>query len=228
MDQLGVINMSTTELAQDRKIAQTLRLAWPAFFQSFGRLTEVQRKAIPGIYQGQDILICSPTASGKTEAVCAPLVERYIHRKDDWTILYICPTRALVNDLYYRLEGPLIRMGVTLVRRTGDHRDTKEDTAKVVLTTPESFDSLMCRGRLPKEKGHILANVVAIVLDEVHLLAGTPRGEQVRWLIERLRRLKLQALEESWICNTEIQVVGLSATLENPDLVLNNFMPGGL
>ena len=219
--------MSSTELADDRKIAQTLRLAWPAFFQSFGRLTEVQRQAIPEIYQGKNILVCSPTASGKTEAVCAPLVERYISFRDNWTILYICPTRALVNDLYYRLEVPLNRMGINLMRRTGDHRDNCNDMYGVLLTTPESFDSLMCRGRLKGAAGHVLGNVVAVVLDEVHLLAGTPRGEQVRWLLERLRRLKSQAIEVGWSKTQIVQVVGLSATLENPDKVIDSFMPDG-
>ncbi len=219
--------MSSMDLDKDRKIAQTLRLAWPAFFQSFGRLTDVQRQAIPEIYQGQEILICSQTASGKTEAVCAPLVQRYVSLRNEWTILYICPTRALVNDLYYRLEVPLHRMGITLMRRTGDHRDNCNDIYGVLLTTPESFDSLMCRGRLNDGAGHVLANVVAVVLDEVHLLAGTPRGEQVRWLLERLRRLKLQAVEEGWSKSQTVQIVGLSATLENPDGVVHSFIPGG-
>ena len=44
------------------------------------------------------------TASGKTEAACAPLVERNIGRLHPWTVLYVSPTRALVNDLYQRLS----------------------------------------------------------------------------------------------------------------------------
>src|SRR5205823_6804612 len=104
------------------------------------------------------------------------------------TVLYVSPTRALVNDLYERLHDPLRQLGLRLVRRTGDHKDSLAPAPHVLLTTPESFDSLLCRGR-DGERGHVLASVVAVVLDEIHLLLGSPRGEQARWLVERLRRL---------------------------------------
>lgn len=199
--------------------------AWSAFFGRFGRLTAVQRAAIPVIITGRDILLCSATASGKTEAVCAPLVERNIDRITPWKILYVTPTRALVNDLYGRLADALKELGLTVARRTGDHHDMACDQAQVILTTPESFDSLLCRGKT--DHGHILADTVAVVLDEIHLLYGSARGEQVRWLLQRLRKLKKQAWEKGWCRNQAIQVVGLSATINNPELVLESFIPGG-
>src|SRR5712691_3225215 len=91
----------------DFEIADLLERTWQPFFGKFGSLTDVQRASIFALYAGDDSLICSPTASGKTEAVCAPLVERNLIRSGDWTILYISPTRALVNDLFERLSGPL-------------------------------------------------------------------------------------------------------------------------
>ena len=95
------------DLKLDRQIAASMPRAWSAFFGRFGRLTAVQRAAIPLISQGRDILLCSATASGKTEAVCAPLVERNIDHITPWKILYVTPTRALVNDLYGRLADAL-------------------------------------------------------------------------------------------------------------------------
>src|SRR6516225_10007176 len=95
------------DLDRDRRIAASLPRTWPAFFQRFGRLTPTQREAIPPVLDGRDTLICAPTASGKTESACAPLIERLIATSKmdtsmpggfGWTILYISPTRALVND----------------------------------------------------------------------------------------------------------------------------------
>ncbi|MCB0231746.1 MAG: DEAD/DEAH box helicase, partial [Anaerolineae bacterium] len=80
---------------------------WSAFFARHGSLTAVQEQAIPLILAGRDTLVSAPTASGKTEAVIAPLLERYLlgpnavrGREPTLHILYISPTRALVRDLY--------------------------------------------------------------------------------------------------------------------------------
>lgn len=219
-----MVNISK-ELQFDREIARNMPRAWPAFFQRFGRLTAVQRAVIPDLSEGHDLLICSATASGKTEAVCAPLVEKFIDRPNPWKIMYICPTRALVNDLYERLDGCLSALGLKVARRTGDHHDASCDSAQVLLTTPESLDSMLCRGRTTD--GHVLAAVVAVVLDEIHLLYGTARGEQVRWLLERLRRLKRQASQKGWCQGNTVQIVGLSATVTNPEGVRDMFLPDG-
>jgi ATP-dependent Lhr-like helicase len=72
-----------------------------------------------------------------------------------------------------------------------------------------------------------LANVVAVVIDEVHLLHGNPRGEQIRWCIERLRRLRQQAVTEGWVRNSDLQVVALSATIPDPKVVSDRFLMNG-
>ena len=155
----------------DAHIASSLRRTWAPFFGRFGRLTPPQRAAIPPILRGDDVLLAAPTATGKTEAVCAPLVERRIARGSDWKVLYVSPTRALVNDLYERLSPALSDLQVRVVRRTGDHHDTIPVGPSVIITTPESFDSLLCRGKTGSgvDAGHVLANVTAVVLDEIHL-----------------------------------------------------------
>jgi ATP-dependent helicase Lhr and Lhr-like helicase len=217
--------MHEREIQSDRDIATRLGQTWPAFFQRFGRLTPVQRSAIPPILTGESVLVASATASGKTEAACAPLLERNLTRSGPSTVLYVSPTRALVNDLYERLTGPCQALSIHLARRTGEHKTPLASTPDVLVTTPESFDSLLCRGRTPT--GHVLAHTRSVVLDEIHLLDGTARGEQVRWLLERLRRLLQQATRSGWASNAELQIVALSATVAAPERVRDRFLPTG-
>ncbi|MGQ4807429.1 ATP-dependent RNA helicase DbpA [Candidatus Entotheonellaceae bacterium PAL068K] len=212
-------------LTQDRELAQRLTRTWPVFFQRFGRLTEVQRAVIPKVLDGHDVLVCAPTASGKTEAASAPLVERHIERKEPWSILYVSPTRALVNDLYERLEPPLEALSLRVVRRTGDHRSDLSQHPHLILITPESFDSLLCRGR-QSQAGHVLARVVAVVLDEIHLVAGNARGEQLRWLNHRLKKLRRYARSQGWTSTDEVQLIALSATVQEPQNIAMFFELG--
>ncbi|MCB0117180.1 MAG: DEAD/DEAH box helicase, partial [Caldilineaceae bacterium] len=84
-----------------------LRHTWTAFFARHGNFTPVQAAAIPPILDGENVLVISATASGKTEAAVAPLLERHClgpNAPDEaqLRVLYVCPTRALVRDLYER------------------------------------------------------------------------------------------------------------------------------
>lgn len=212
----------------DCNISRTLPYTWQAFFQVFGRLRPVQREAIPKILHGDDLLILSGTASGKTEAACAPLVERNLRRKGPWTILYIAPTRALVNDLYQRLYNLAHMLNLVLKRRTGGHWDQLKTIPHILITTPESFDSMLCREGGNDDYGHALAHVVAVVLDEVHLLYRTPREEQIRWLLERLKKLHAFAVspKQNWVKDSELQILGLSATVPDPEGVNRYYFSG--
>ncbi|MCA1599155.1 MAG: DEAD/DEAH box helicase, partial [Chloroflexi bacterium] len=96
-------------------LKEQLPRAWPAFFERHGSFTAVQEAAMPALLAGHDALVVAPTAGGKTEAALAPLVERYCTPAIPGAargpagppLLYIVPTRALVNDLAARLHGPL-------------------------------------------------------------------------------------------------------------------------
>lgn len=195
-------------------IKNTLVHTWIPFFSRFGRLTVVQENTIPKILDGENVVVISPAATGKTEAVIAPLIERNYKLNVRATsqsrgletpptcglrILYISPTRALVNDLYRRLQDPLEYLNLTLQRKTGDRPSIDEKKLPfLLLTTPESFDSLLTRR--PK----VFTQLKAVVLDELHLLDNTPRGDQLRILLERLRRI-----------TPNIQYVALSATIDD-------------
>lgn len=172
-----------------------------AFYGHFQDLRAVQREAIGPILNGDDVLILSPTGSGKTEAVTAPIVERYLaHARvaSGPTIVYVTPMRALANDLLRRLEGPLETLGLLAGVRHGERNDLKRaEKPDLLITTPESLD-VMLSSREP-----LLADVRAVLLDEVHLTYNTQRGLQLGVL---LRRLEL-------CLGRPVQVAALSATV---------------
>jgi len=190
------------------EIKGRLHRTWVPFFSRFGNFTPIQVLAIPHILDGENVVLISPAATGKTEAVIAPLIENLVQTGyaptecDDLKILYISPTRALVNDLHRRLVDPMTYVGVSLGRKTGDRPklDYKRLPA-VLLTTPESFDSLLTRH--PK----IFEKLDAVVLDEIHLLDNTPRGDQLRILLRRLRKI-----------NDNLKYCALSATIDDLEI----------
>jgi ATP-dependent Lhr-like helicase len=204
-------------LEVDRVLARRLTRSWDAFFGRHGRLRPLQRQAIPLVLDGLDTLVVGPTASGKTEAAAAPLAERLVRVGEAGIVIYIVPTRALANDVFERLYGPMHRCGIEALRRTGEYKSHPGSGPSIVVTTPESLDSMLCRGRFPKDDAHELDRCVGLVLDEVHLLAGTARGEQVRFLTERIRRLRYQAWKAGRTRSGTLQIVALSATVGDPD-----------
>ncbi len=190
-------------MADERGIRVALRRTWSPFFSRFGRLTAVQVRTIPLILEGRNVVVISPAASGKTEAVVAPAVERLLPEwRGRFSVLYVSPTRALVNDLHRRLSEPLGYLELGLARKTGDHPAIDESKLPFMLiTTPESFDSLLCRHT------RIFKELSAVILDELHLLDNTPRGDQLRVLLERLR-----------LINADIRYYALSATIDDLDI----------
>ena len=209
----------------DSDIVRSLGNAGTAFFGRFPELREVQRRAVPLIRSGRNVLVASATASGKTEAILAPLIARTLDeaRRDAPRVrlLLIAPTRALVNDLTARIEGPLDRLGVACGRQTSDHRD-KGKAPFVLVTTPESFDSMLVRdARLQAGKvvDHLLAGVMAVFVDEAHLFDGTARGDQLSWLLGRFRRLReLHVVEQATSGGPHApQLCAGSATISDPE-----------
>ena len=210
-------------VVSDRDLVRALGPVGGAFFGGFRALRDVQRAAIPPIFAGRDVLVASATASGKTEAILAPLVARTLDRLPTQgtgiRMLLIAPTRALVNDLATRLDGPLGRLGLTCGRQTSDHRD-KHGRPFVLITTPESFDSMLVRdgqvdgGRIT---GHLLAGVSVVFVDEAHLFDGTARGDQLSWLMGRLRRVRRLSGEPGTDGRAGLQVCAGSATISDPE-----------
>ena len=184
-----------------------------AFFGSYSQLTAIQRHAETPLLGGLDSVVLSGTGSGKTAAVLAPLVNRYLWtlRGDrETSIIYVVPTKALGNDVVRRIGPPLERLGISVGLRHGDApRRMDVHRACVTVITPESLDVLV------SSSPQFLTHVRAVIIDEVHLLYNTQRGLQLGILIRRLEDRNESA----------IQVVGLSATIASPKHLWKFFRP---
>lgn len=198
-----------------------------AFLSRFGRLTVIQELAMEPLLNGENCVLAAATASGKTEAALAPMLERFQQQrfktnspKQTSTVkfLYLVPTRALARDIARRIEEPLKKMAIGLAVKTGDEPALKPTRPpEFLITTPESLDSLLANR--PK----MLRDVRAVVLDELHLYDNTPRGDQLRILLNRLRRLREYAFTKSDSTTAEVQFCALSATMHNPAKVAANY-----
>lgn len=185
-----------------------------AFYGRFPKLREAQEAAIKPLISGANVVLSSGTGSGKTEAVVAPLISRWwklAATSDGLVLLYIAPTKALVNDLEKRLHLPLASLGLRVGVRHGDRDDlTRGLKPHILITTPESLDVMLFR------RDSALQSVRTVVIDEVHLLYNTQRGLQLSILLRRLR----QSLSEG------LQWAALSATIGDLSYV-RDFLMGG-
>lgn len=156
-----------------------------AFYGRFESLREAQQAAIEPVLAGRNVILSSGTGSGKTEAVTAPLMSRLWReaaKTDALVLLYVAPTKALVNDLEKRLFQPLYSLGLRVGVRHGDRDDLASGhRVHVLVTTPESLDVMLFR------KDPALSGVRAVVIDEVHLLYNTQRGLHLSILLQRFQ-----------------------------------------
>ncbi len=178
--------------------------------KGFETPTEPQEKAMPEILEGKNVLLISPTATGKTEAAFLPVLNMLLQtpeRQRGIKILYVTPLRALNRDLLERLEWWCNNLDIKLAVRHGD-TDTKERTRQarsppdMLITTPETLQAIL-PGRLMRQH---LQRVRWTIVDEVHELADSKRGSQLALALERLR----------WVTGRDFQLIGLSATIGSP------------
>lgn len=198
----------TSDLSISR-LRRRLAHTWRPFFGRFGNLTEVQIRTIPAVLQGHSVVVSAPTASGKTEAVVAPVAER--HTAEGWpglAVVYVVPTRALANDLFERLEDSLGENYLSALLKHGDRPTLPDREIHWLITTPESLDSLLCR------RPHLFTTLRTIIIDEIHLLDSTYRGDQLRVLVARLRQTSTAPV---------LNVHLLSATLPNPEQLARRY-----
>ncbi|UCE28539.1 MAG: DEAD/DEAH box helicase [Candidatus Bathyarchaeota archaeon] len=181
--------------------------------RGFKAPTEPQKKTMPKILEGKNVLLISPTATGKTEAAVLPVLNMLIKKAErprGINILYITPLKALNRDLLERLEWWCNNLDIRLAVRHGD-TDTKERTKQarsppdMLITTPETLQAIL-PGRLMRQH---LSNVGWVIVDEVHEMADSKRGSQLSLALERLR----------WVTGREFQMIGLSATIGSPKRV---------
>jgi len=178
--------------------------------KGFKTPTETQEKAIPMILEQKNVLLISPTATGKTESAVLPVLDmllRIPERRRGIKILYVTPLKALNRDILERLEWWCNNLDVKLAVRHGD-TDNKERTRQsrsppdMLITTPETLQAIL-PGRLMRQH---LSAVRWVIVDEVHELADSKRGSQLSLALERLR----------WVTGRDFQRIGLSATIGSP------------
>ncbi|MBA7484598.1 ATP-dependent RNA helicase RhlE [subsurface metagenome] len=178
--------------------------------KGFKTPTETQEKAIPMILERKNVLLISPTATGKTESAVLPVLDmllRIPERRRGIKILYVTPLKALNRDILERLEWWCNNLDVKLAVRHGD-TDNKERTRQsrsppdMLITTPETLQAIL-PGRLMRQH---LSAVRWVIVDEVHELADSKRGSQLSLALERLR----------WVTGRDFQRIGLSATIGSP------------
>ncbi|WP_449043626.1 ligase-associated DNA damage response DEXH box helicase [Paracoccus versutus] len=177
-----------------------------------------------------DSLLIAPTGGGKTLAGFLPsLVElAQVARPDGYLgnreaargglhTLYVSPLKALTADIGRNLARPVaeLGLGVRVEDRTGDtgqsqRRRQRVDPPEILLTTPESLALMLSYPEAPA----IFGGLRRVVLDELHALAESKRGDQLMLGLARLRAL-----------SPGLRVTGLSATVENPQ-ALAGFMAG--
>lgn len=157
-------------------------------------------------------LLIAPTGCGKTMAGFLPsLVELAEGHHKGLHTLYISPLKALATDIKRNLRAPVAEMGLDLriEDRTGDtsatqKRKQRADPPHILLTTPESLALLTSYS----DAHRIFSGLKRVVVDEIHALSESKRGDQLMLALAALQRL----------C-PNMQRVGLSATVEDPHAI---------
>lgn len=184
-------------------------------------LRPTQLAAIAPIHAGRDCLLLAPTAGGKTEAAVLPILSRML--TESWpatSVLYVCPIKALLNNLEPRLTHYAGLVGRRVAVWHGDvaqsrKRHSLREAPDILLTTPESLEAMLISVRIDRPAW--FGKLRAVIVDELHAFAGDDRGWHLRALLHRLDRY----LERP------AQRIGLSATVSNPDELLAWLAPGG-
>ena len=205
--------------------------------QKLGNPTLPQARAIPAGLERRDLLICSPTGTGKTLAAFLPLMSELARRRDADELfartyaLYISPLRALGYDVEHNVRRPLREMG--LLERPNSERgrlrrgrirekfvrtgvrtgDTPVEERRLMLSRPPHFllttpESLAVMLAMDSYR-KTLRNLKTVIVDEVHALAANKRGAQLALLLETLAELVDEPFNR----------IGLSATVSPLDRV---------
>ncbi len=192
------------------------------FDERFGDLTIPQAKAIPVIHQRRNVLVSSPTGSGKTLTAFTSIINELTRYAREGTLdervycIYVSPLKALANDVNRNLNQPLEEMrqlaaergmnvpDIRVAVRSGDTPQSERQKMvrhppHILITTPESLALILSAPKFSEA----FENVEWVILDEIHDICDSKRGAFLSLTLERLR----------YHCQREFVRIGLSATL---------------
>ncbi len=198
------------------------------FNERFDDLTVPQAKAIPVIHQRRNVLVSSPTGSGKTLTAFTSIINELTRYAREGTLeervycIYVSPLKALANDVNRNLNTPLEEMrevaaehgmnipDIRVAVRSGDTPQNERQKMvrhppHILITTPESLALILAA---PKFKD-AFKKVEWVILDEIHDICDSKRGAFLSLTLERLRHH----------CDTDFVRIGLSATLAPIDAI---------
>ncbi|MBW2990952.1 DEAD/DEAH box helicase [Candidatus Woesearchaeota archaeon] len=184
--------------------------------RGFLELRPCQTKSInAGVFEDKNLLVCTPTASGKTLVAELAFLNAILH--DKGKAIYVVPLRALASEKYKTFKKDYPNIKIAISSGDIDSADSYLERYDLIITTSEKFDSLI------RHKAPWLRQVKTVIIDEIHLLNDPGRGPTLEVLITILR---------STLKN--LQLIGLSATIGNPEelsewleakLVLDDWRP---
>ncbi|HMD52785.1 MAG TPA: DEAD/DEAH box helicase [Solirubrobacteraceae bacterium] len=186
------------------------------FQAAFASPTPAQAQAWPAIAAGEHVLVSAPTGSGKTLAAFLWALDRLVSVPGSvegvTRVVYVSPLKALAYDIERNLRAPLRGIGAEDVRvgiRTGDTPQRERaamarNPPEILVTTPESLYLI-----LTSRAREMLGAVEAVIVDEVHAVAGSKRGSHLALTLERLEA-HVRACGDPG--RGDMQRIGLSAT----------------
>ncbi len=211
------------------------RLSQPVrdwFNDTFPDFTEPQKMAIPSIMDGEHLLLCSPTGSGKTMTAFLTVIDQLVRKslagelENQVYCVYISPIKALANDIQKNLIGPLTEISdrflphraqeIKVGLRTGDTPQSERQKMlrkppHILITTPESLGLALAS----KKFRPLMNDLQWLIIDEMHSLVPSKRGTLLALTVTLLDTL---------IANP-VQRIGISATMEPLEEVAHFLVP---
>ena len=185
-------------------------------------LYKFQEEAVKTFLDGKDIVVVAPTASGKTEAFCIPVLQRIfeelslfgsckskIRAKRKVFAIFIYPTKALARDQLSKIRQLAEPLGIYANIFDGDTTSKQRDS--ILSSPPEiiltNFDVLHYHLLKSTKFAHLISDAGFLVIDEAHIYTGI-FGANVHYIIRRLERMSR---------NRKLQIIAASATLPNAE-----------
>ncbi len=191
------------------------------YSHSWESLRSVQIAAAHTLFDtDNNLLLTSSTASGKTEAAFFPILSDLCENpSSSIAVIYIAPLKSLINDQFLRMDELLDMSGIEVTHWHGDvaasHKNRLlKDPRGILQITPESLESMLINR--PNDIVRLFCDLRYVIIDEVHTLTGTDRGNQIICQLCRIDSL----------IGHSARRIGLSATVGDTSLV-SKWLSGG-